>query len=111
MRKLLATGFLLAVAAAPAAAQDYKPVDVYFGFGWAFPTTDLKNSFDAGWNGTIGAMGNASPSMNTSMSSGSAACAIRSPSNVSLRSCSCIADPFMLHRVVVVRHLTHAGVG
>ena len=55
MRKLLATGFLLAVAAAPAAAQDYKPVDVYFGFGWAFPTTDLKNSFDAGWNGTIGA--------------------------------------------------------
>jgi Outer membrane protein beta-barrel domain len=55
MRKLLATGFLLVVAAAPAAAQDYKPVDVYFGFGWAFPTTDLKNSFDAGWNGTIGA--------------------------------------------------------
>ena len=45
MRKLLATGFLLVVAAAPAAAQDYKPVDVYFGFGWAFPTTDLKNSF------------------------------------------------------------------
>jgi len=55
MRKLLATGFLLVVAAAPAAAQDYKPVDVYFGFGWAFPTTDLKNSFNAGWNGTIGA--------------------------------------------------------
>ena len=55
MRKLLALWFLLAVAAAPASAQDYKPVDVFFGFGWAFPTTDFKNSFDAGWNGTIGA--------------------------------------------------------
>ena len=55
MRKLVAAGFLLVIAASPAAAQDYKPVDVYFGFGWAFPSTDLKNSFDAGWNGTIGA--------------------------------------------------------
>jgi opacity protein-like surface antigen len=55
MRKLLALGFLLSVVAAPASAQDYKPVDVFFGFGWAFPTMDFKNSFDAGWNGTIGA--------------------------------------------------------
>jgi len=54
MRKLLATGFLLVLAAAPAAAQDYKPVDFFFGFGWAFPTTDFKNSFDTGWNGTVG---------------------------------------------------------
>jgi len=44
--------------AAPAAAQDYKPFDIAFGFGWAFPTTDLKNSFDAGWNGMIGGMFN-----------------------------------------------------
>jgi Outer membrane protein beta-barrel domain len=55
MRKLLATGALLVIAAAPAAAQDYKPVDFFFGFGWAYPTADFKNSFDAGWNGTIGA--------------------------------------------------------
>jgi hypothetical protein len=54
MRKLLAAGFVLLLAAAPAAAQDYKPVDVNFGFGWAFPSTDFKNSFDAGWNGTFG---------------------------------------------------------
>ena len=40
--------------AAPAAAQDYKPVDVNFGFGWAFPTSDFKESFDAGWNGALG---------------------------------------------------------
>ena len=58
MRKLLATGFvflLMSNTAAPAAAQDYKPVDINIGFGWTFPTTDFKNSFDAGWNGTIGA--------------------------------------------------------
>ena len=54
MRKLLAAGFVLLIAAAPAAAQDYKPVDVNFGFGWAFPSQDFKNSFDAGWNGTFG---------------------------------------------------------
>jgi hypothetical protein len=47
--------FGIVVAAAPAAAQDYKPVDINFGFGWAFPSMDFKKSFDAGWNGTIGA--------------------------------------------------------
>jgi len=54
MRKVLSAFFGILVAAAPAAAQDYKPVDVNFGFGWAFPSTDFKNSFDAGWNGTAG---------------------------------------------------------
>ncbi len=54
MRKLLAAGFVVLIAAAPAAAQDYKPIDVNFGFGWAFPSSDIKNDFDAGWNGTIG---------------------------------------------------------
>ena len=57
MRKLLATGFvflLMSNTAAPAAAQDYKPVDINIGFGWTFPTADFKNSFDAGWNGTFG---------------------------------------------------------
>jgi opacity protein-like surface antigen len=55
MRKLVTALFGLLVAAAPAAAQDFKPVDVNFGFGWAFPSADFKKEFDAGWNGTIGA--------------------------------------------------------
>jgi len=55
MRKFLPVVFGLLVAAAPAAAQDYKPVDINIGFGWAFPTADFKKEFDAGWNGTIGA--------------------------------------------------------
>jgi opacity protein-like surface antigen len=61
MRRLLTAIFGLLVAAAPVAAQDYKPVDVNFGFGWAFPTTDFKNSFDAGWNGTFGVTFNLNP--------------------------------------------------
>jgi opacity protein-like surface antigen len=55
MRKLLTALFGLLVAAAPVAAQDYKPVDINIGFGWTFPVTDFKNSFDAGWNGDFGA--------------------------------------------------------
>jgi len=61
MRRLLTALFGLLVAAAPAAAQDYKPVDINFGFGWAFPSMDFKKSFDAGWNGTIGATFNFTP--------------------------------------------------
>ena len=55
MRRLFTALLLTLVVAAPALAQDYKPVDVNFGFGWAFPSTDFAKSFDAGWNGTIGA--------------------------------------------------------
>ena len=54
MRKLMTSAFAACLLATPAFAQD-KPVEVNFGFGWTFPTTDLKNSFDAGWHGTIGA--------------------------------------------------------
>src|SRR5262245_17136539 len=54
MRKLFAALFGLLIAAAPAAAQDYKPVDVHFGFDLRFPSPNLKNTFDAGWNGTFG---------------------------------------------------------
>ncbi len=54
MQKLLTAIVGILVAVVPAAAQDYKPVDINFGFGWAFPAADFKNSFDAGWNGTIG---------------------------------------------------------
>jgi hypothetical protein len=54
MRKVLTALFGVLVAAGPVAAQDYRPIGVNFGFGWTFPTTDFKNSFDAGWNGTVG---------------------------------------------------------
>ena len=54
MRKLMTMAFAACVLATPAFAQD-KPVEVNFGFGWTFPTTDFKNSFDAGWHGTVGA--------------------------------------------------------
>jgi opacity protein-like surface antigen len=63
MRKLLTALFVIVIAAAPAAAQDYKPVDVNFGFGWAIPSADFKNSFDVGWNGTIGATFNLNPNL------------------------------------------------
>ena len=53
MRKLMMTAFAACLLATPAFAQD-KPVEVNFGFGWTFPTMDFKNSFDAGWHGTIG---------------------------------------------------------
>ena len=61
MRKVLAAVFGLFIASAPAYAQDYKPVDVNFGFGWAFPTGDFGNSFDAGWNGAAGVTFNLNP--------------------------------------------------
>ena len=53
MRKLMTMAFAACVLATPAFAQD-KPVEVNFGFGWTFPTTDFKKSFDAGWHGTAG---------------------------------------------------------
>jgi hypothetical protein len=60
MRRLLTVFIGVLITAAPAAAQDYKPVDVNIGFGWMFPSSDIKNDFDAGWNGTIGVTFNAS---------------------------------------------------
>jgi hypothetical protein len=54
MRKVCAAIFGVCLAATPAFAQD-KPVEVHFGFGWAFPSTDFKNSFDPGWNFSTGA--------------------------------------------------------
>ena len=53
MRKLVTVCFVILVAAAPALAQD-KPVDVNIGFGPTFPTGGFGDSFDTGWNGTIG---------------------------------------------------------
>src|SRR5262249_1746768 len=55
MGNFLGASLVLLTLAAPAAAQDYKRVDINIGFGWAFPTADFKNSFDAGWNGSFGA--------------------------------------------------------
>ena len=54
MRKLMMMAFAACLFATPALAQD-KPVEVNFGFGWTFPSMDFKNSFDAGWHGTVGA--------------------------------------------------------
>src|SRR5690349_3298228 len=54
MRKMVMALFGLALLAAPVAAQD-KPVDIHFGFGWTFPTSDFADRFDSGWNGGIGA--------------------------------------------------------
>src|SRR5271154_6534548 len=54
MRRLLTACFVMLVAALPAAAQDYKPVDFNFGFGATFPTSDFKTDFNTGWNGTFG---------------------------------------------------------
>jgi opacity protein-like surface antigen len=54
MRKLVTALFVSLVAAAPVAAQDYKPVDFNLGFGWTFPQSDIKNDFNSGWNGVFG---------------------------------------------------------
>jgi opacity protein-like surface antigen len=46
--------------AAPALAQD-KRADVNIGFGATIPTSGFKDSFDTGWNGTIGVTFNINP--------------------------------------------------
>jgi opacity protein-like surface antigen len=56
--------FTLLAAGAPAAlyAQD-KPVEVNFGGGVSFPTGDLADRFDTGWNGAVGVTFNVSPTI------------------------------------------------
>ena len=54
MRRLLTACFVMLVAALPAAAQDYKPVDFNIGFGATFPTQASRPISTLGWNGTIG---------------------------------------------------------
>jgi hypothetical protein len=63
MRKLFAAAFVVLLSSAPAFAQDDKKVDVNLGFGGIFPTSDIKNDFDAGWTGTIGVTINANPKL------------------------------------------------
>jgi opacity protein-like surface antigen len=53
MRKLLGVILVVLVVAAPAAAQD-RPFGVNFGGGTTIPVTGLNDTFDTGWNGTIG---------------------------------------------------------
>jgi len=62
MRKVMTAVFGILLAAAPAFAQD-KPVDVNIGFGATWPTSDIKNDFNVGWNGTIGVTINANPKL------------------------------------------------
>jgi opacity protein-like surface antigen len=62
MRKVFAVVvFGIFLSALPAGAQDQKPVDVNFGFGWAFPVSNLHDSFDTGWSGAAGATFNITP--------------------------------------------------
>ena len=63
MRRLFAVAFGILLLAAPAGAQTDKPVDVNFGFGWTFPTSGLKDSFDTGWNGGLGVTFNLTPNV------------------------------------------------
>jgi len=63
MRKLVVAALWILVAAGPAAAQDEKPVDFNFRFGWTMPQGDFKNSFDAGWDGQFAATFNISPAL------------------------------------------------
>ena len=62
MRKLLSACFVILVVATPALAQD-KPVDVNVGFGVTFPTSGFKDSFNTGWDGTIGVTYNINPKL------------------------------------------------
>jgi len=55
--------FGLLVAAAPAKAQDDKPVGVNFGFGPSMPTSGFKDSFDTGWTGSLGVTYNIKPTV------------------------------------------------
>lgn len=54
MRKLILSAVLVLATAMPALAQD-RPFGINFGGGWTFPTGEVGKTFDAGWNGTIGA--------------------------------------------------------
>jgi opacity protein-like surface antigen len=55
MWKVVTAALGLSLAAASAFAQDFKPVTINVGGGAVFPMTDLKDEWDTGWNGTIGA--------------------------------------------------------
>ena len=61
MRKLLVALFGLLIMSAPAGAQDTPPVGINVGAGVLFPLSGLKDAFDTGWNGGIGATFNVSP--------------------------------------------------
>lgn len=62
MRRLSWAAIVVLVAAGPALAQD-RPVGINFGGGWAFPASGFGGSFDTGWNGSIGATFNISPTL------------------------------------------------
>jgi opacity protein-like surface antigen len=63
MRKVFVTAFVVLMAAAPAVAQEDRPVGFNFGGGWAFPLAGFNDSFDTGWNGGIGVTFNVTPEL------------------------------------------------
>ena len=66
MRKLLVALFGLLIISAPAGAQDTPPVGFNVGGGVLMPLSGLKDAFDTGWNGGIGATFNVSPTFEPS---------------------------------------------
>jgi len=62
MRKLVLAGLALLVVAAPVSAQD-KPVTFNIGGGVLFPLGGFKDAFNTGWNGSVGATFNISPTL------------------------------------------------
>lgn len=53
MRKFILSAVLVLTTAMPALAQD-RPFGMNLGGGWIFPTGEIGERFDTGWNGTIG---------------------------------------------------------
>jgi opacity protein-like surface antigen len=60
MRVLLAAAFAVLLAGTPVVAQD-RPLGFNFGGGLAVPLTGLNDTFDLGWNGSIGLTFNITP--------------------------------------------------
>ena len=62
MRRVALTALVVLGIALSASAQD-RPVGINLGGGWAFPVSGFNGSFDTGWNGSIGATYNISPTI------------------------------------------------
>jgi opacity protein-like surface antigen len=63
MRRIIFVLALVALVAPVGAYAQDKPVEMNVGGGFSFPTGDLADSFDTGWNGAIGLTFNVTPSV------------------------------------------------